>query len=470
MSDPREPTPPFGSSLLDDPARRVVIQDGEQISAARLRELASRFVGELSKIAPARVAVHAVRADVALAALIAGLETSCEVLLLREVYPVADEFWKTCEVAALFDETLKLRHNWGVGFRPAKPGVLLTTSGTTGKPKVAVHDLDKLLGRVRSDQSGNRWLLSYHPASFAGLQVLLTAFCTRSELVAFAGMTASELVARVLASDVTYLSGTPTFWRSLLLALPVVGQASSLSGGVNEYDPMSPKEGTSHRTGGTPAPLSLRQITLGGEAVDQSILDALRAAFPEARIISIYASTEAGALFAVKDGLAGFPASWLAEGVEGCQLRIVDGVLQVLSPRAMRGYLGDASKRAMTDDGWLITGDVVEVVAGRVLFRGRVDNILNVGGGKVMPEQVETALLEVPVVREARVYGIKNPLAGDVLAADVVLAQAVTEAEARRVIFSALSARLEPYKVPRLYRFVDKISVNAAGKKIRVNP
>ena len=87
-----------------------------------------------------------------------------------------------------------------------------------------------------------------------------------------------------------------------------------------------------------------------------------------------------------------------------------------------------------------------------------------------MPEEVETALLEVPLVREAFVYGIKNPLAGGVLAADLVLAQAVTESEARKVIFSALSTRLEPYKVPRIYRFVEKISVNAAGKKVRVNP
>jgi acyl-CoA synthetase (AMP-forming)/AMP-acid ligase II len=252
-------------------------------------------------------------------------------------------------------------------------------------------------------------------------------------------MSAADLVARVLVAKPTHLSGTPTFWRALLLALT--------------------KE----------TPLPLRQITLGGEAVDQSILDALRAAFPEARIIAIYASTEAGALFAVKDGRTGFPATWLREGIEGCELRIVDGVLQVRSPRAMRGYLGDATKRALTDDGWLITGDVVEVTGERVEFRGRVDNVINVGGGKVMPEQVEAALLEVPVVREVRVYGIKNPIAGDVLAADVVLAQAVTEAEARKAIFSALSARLEPYKVPRIYRFVDKISVNATGKKVRVN-
>jgi len=251
-------------------------------------------------------------------------------------------------------------------------------------------------------------------------------------------LSASELVMRALATEVTHLSGTPTFWRSLLLSQSANGKR-----------------------------LPLRQITIGGEAVDQSTLDALAAVFPDARIIHIYASTEAGALFAVKDGRAGFPAAWLAEGIDGCRLRIGGGILEVLSPRAMKGYLGGAAPRGFSPDGWFVTGDLVKVMGDRVLFCGRVDSIINVGGGKVMPEQVEAAMLEMPLVREVRVYGVKNPLAGDVLAADVVLAQSVSDADARKAIFSALSARLEPYKVPRIYRFMDQIPVNEAGKKAR---
>jgi len=135
----------------------------------------------------------------------------------------------------------------------------------------------------------------------------------------------------------------------------------------------------------------------------------------------------------------------------------------------MKSFSGVTQNRSVTDDGWLITGDLVEIVGDRVFFRGRVDNILNVGGGKVMPEQVEAQLLELSLVHEARVYGIKNPLAGDVLAADIVLATDISEADARKQIFSSLSARLEPYKVPRLFRFVKEIPTSAMGKKVRTN-
>jgi len=405
-----------------------------------MRDLAEKFAGILKKFAPARVALHAVRADVTLAALIAAQEAGCELLLLRELVAPEDAFWRTHEITAVFSEQFNLLHKPRGGYRPKKFAVLLTTSGTTGKPKVVMHELEKLVGRVRSEQAENRWLLTYHPASFAGMQVLLTAFCSRSLVVAFSGLNAVELVSKAVNSDVTHLSGTPTFWRSLLLAIP--------------------------QTGARP---HFQQITLGGETVDQSTLDALRDVFPAARIIHIYASTEAGSLFAVKDQRIGFPARWLTDGVDGCRLRIRDGMLQVQSPRAMKDYSGPTENRIATEDGWLVTGDLVEVVEDRVLFRGRLDNILNVGGGKVMPEQVEAKLLALPFVREARVYGVKNPLAGVVLAADIVLATPIPESAARQQIFSALAGALEPYKVPRLFRFLEQIPTSVMGKKVRTD-
>ena len=425
---------------LVPPERIIVRQDDREVSSGHLREQVELFADEFKRLSPSRVALHAVRADITLAVLIAALETGCELLLVRELYPSGDAFWKNNEVKVVYDQDFQRLHLTGSNYCPEKAGVLLTTSGTTGEPKVVLHEVEKLLGRVRSGQTGDRWLLTYHPASFAGMQVLLTAFCSRSLIVAFSGLSAAELVLKAVGSDVTHLSGTPTFWRSLLLAFPQHGKGSQF-----------------------------KQITLGGEAVDQSTLDALHRAFPEARIIHIYASTEAGSLFAVKDLQAGFPAQWLEEGVDGCRVRIQVGVLEVQSPRAMKNYCGPAADRTLTDDGWISTGDLVEVVGGRVLFRGRLDSILNVGGGKVMPEQVEALLLELPFVREARVYGIKNPLAGEVLAADVVLATTITESAARQQIFSAISSRLEPYKVPRLFRFVEQIPTNAAGKKIRTD-
>ena len=133
----------------------------------------------------------------------------------------------------------------------------------------------------------------------------------------------------------------------------------------------------------------------------------------------------------------------------------------------MKGYLGQAAAAHCLEDGWLVTGDLVEVAGDRVQFRGRIDNVINVGGTKVLPEEVESVLLEVSGVREARVYGVPNPMTGAILAADVVLAEGLNEAEGRQRIFSLLSGRLAAFKVPRLYRFVKEMDINEAGKKVR---
>jgi acyl-CoA synthetase (AMP-forming)/AMP-acid ligase II len=301
-SAPRE----FGwfTGWLEDSDRIVIVQDGEAVSARQLRNLALRGAGQFDAFAGHRIALHASRADVTFAALAAAQAVQAELLLVRELYPSGHTFWVDNEISAVFDERLEGRPVPGGRANYRSPAVLLTTSGTTGQPKVALHSLEKLVGRVRAGSADARWLLTYHPGSFAGLQVLLTAVAGRGVLLAYAGLSAAQTVKRALDSGATHLSGTPTFWRALLLA----------------------------RGAGTPPP-DFRQITLGGEAVDQSTLDALQAAFPAARIIHIYASTEAGALFAVKDGRAGFPAAWLTAGVEGCRLRIRDGMLEVQSPR-----------------------------------------------------------------------------------------------------------------------------------------
>jgi acyl-coenzyme A synthetase/AMP-(fatty) acid ligase len=218
--------------------------------------------------------------------------------------------------------------------------VLLATSGTSGRRKLAAHDLASLTGRIRSTESGGVWLLTYAATAFAGLQVILTALLTRAVVVAPVSRATIDRVHAAVAHQVTHASGTPTFWRAWLLA--------------------SSRE----------APLpSLEQITIGGEAVDQTTLDRLAARHPAARITQIYASTEAGALFAVNDRRAGFPAAWLDSGVDGTRLRIADGMLEVRSPRAMRGYR-TADATPSTADGWLRTGDLVERQGDRIVFCG----------------------------------------------------------------------------------------------------
>jgi acyl-coenzyme A synthetase/AMP-(fatty) acid ligase len=344
-------------------------------------------------------------------------------------------------VSVLLNADLSIERTWQHDGDANAPGVLLTTSGTTGKPKVAFHVLSSLLSRALQSSpklKSTKWLLTFHPATFAGLQVLLTVLVGGSEVVVTSTATIAGLSKAALEYRPTHVSATPTFWRGFLLAL-----------------------------GSDCTKIPLKQITIGGEAIDQTTLNQLHSSYPKARVTHIYASTEAGALFAVNDGRAGFPAEWLDEGVEGARLRIRNEVLEVVSPRSMTHYEGGHGLETVTKDGWITTGDVVEVVGDRVYFKGRVDEIINVGGSKVNPEEVESVLLQMPIIGEARVFGIPNPIAGTLVAAEIVLSKEEDASTARRSIHSFVSERMESFKVPRILKFVPSITATALGKKSR---
>ncbi|MBZ5675071.1 MAG: fatty acid--CoA ligase family protein [Acidobacteriia bacterium] len=333
----------------------------------------------------------------------------------------------------------------GGSSEPASGKVLLMTSGTTGVPKVAAHTLDKLLDRIRATSSvesnvGGRWLLTYQPTGFAGLQVILTACLTSGSVVIASDRTPSEFAEAVERHAVTHISGTATFWRSFLVA----------------------RRGL--LAGGSTSPGSLRQITLGGEAVDQTLLDRLAAAFPDTRITQIYASTEGGALFAVHDQKEGFPAAWLEQGVQGSRLRVVDDELQVLSPRKMLGYAsGQASP--ISGDGWLGTGDLVRVDQDRVRFVGRRDALINIAGSKVFPNEIETFLLSLPGITEAKVRGVPSPITGQAVLAEIVVEKGTDAEPVRRATMQSCRSQLARHKVPSMIRVLPAIEVSPSGKK-----
>lgn len=322
---------------------------------------------------------------------------------------------------------------------PPSGAIHLMTSGTTGVPKVAQHTLETLLTRIRAGRGrstaagGERWLLTFQPTGFAGVQVLLSAVSSRGVVVVPSERTPSAFYEAAVSTKVTHISATPTFWRSLLMLA-------------------------------RPGQLDLHQVTLGGEAADQAILDRLRIHFPNARITHTYASTEAGVVFAVHDGQSGFPAEWLTNPIQGVELRISDGFLHIRSPALMRRYASDHAQ-PLLPDGWLATTDRCEVEADRVRILGRDDAMINVAGSKVYPASVESVLLALPEVAEARVYGVRNPIAGALVAADVVLASGQDPVQAKAAIAAACRERLAGYQQPRVLRIVDQIPVLASGKK-----
>ena len=406
------------------------IFSGQQFKEMR-RRYASDFKGRGGHLVAVKMDDTAQIAALLLEAITAELS----VFLVR--VGMDDASLKSIGAALVVEVDGQLRQTDGYQSGRNTPRVLIQTSGTTGVPKIAEHEIDRLLGRIKipATMSSARWLMSYHPKSFAGLQVLLTFLSGGHELVYGLEHTVSDLVCLALQYKPTHISATPTFWRSLMMA------------------------------GGQVLPLKV--ITLGGEAVDQVLLDSLRRAFPGALIQHIYASTEAGALFGVKDGLAGFPVKWLESGTEGVRFRINgDRVLEVHSPRMMARY---SKKREMplSGDGWLITGDIVDLKGDRVFFAGRQDSMINVGGSKVRPEEVETLACTVEGVHDALVYGIKNPVVGQLVAMDMVLVSGIKEAQVRQKLDDLFVKKLERHKIPRVIKVVENIEANQSGKKVR---
>jgi acyl-coenzyme A synthetase/AMP-(fatty) acid ligase len=312
--------------------------------------------------------------------------------------------------------------------------LFLMTSGTTGQPKIAAHRFERLVGSLKTAYQGQprNWMLTYQPTGLAGLQVILSALLSGDRLYAPRIRTPSGFLATARDHAVTHVSGTPTFWRALLISC------------VNGLD--------------------FEQVTLGGEAVDQLILDRLHSAFPKGRISHTYASTEAGMVFAVHDGKAGFPLEWLETPNNGIELRIVDHHLHIRSNRIMRNY-ANIDKQPLQDDNWLMTRDRCEIRGDRVFIIGREDSTINVAGSKVYPAEIESFLLRQTGVAEARVFAVQNPITGALVGVEIVAEETASPEELRGRLIMACRQELPGFKVPRILKIVDHIDVGHSLKK-----
>ncbi len=316
----------------------------------------------------------------------------------------------------------------------------LATSGTTNVPKLVAHtfnSLSRTVKRTASSADNAYWGLLYDYTRFAGLQVVLQAIVSGSRLIAVSQeLPLRDRLATLSMHGCTHLSATPTLWRAIVM-----------TPGANE--------------------LPLRQVTLGGEIADDRILSTLKATYTNARVTHIYASTEAGVGFSVKDGKPGFPAGYLDEPPAGLQLRLVDGRLQIRNSEVLTTYVG-TEDRFGAEDGWIDTGDNVEHVGDRVYFLGRASGVINVGGNKVHPEEVERLLLAHPAIQAARVFGKPSSIVGAIVVADIVPVESPQDPAALRADIKAyLLSRTENFKVPAMLKLVDTIETTATGKLSR---
>lgn len=303
------------------------------------------------------------------------------------------------------------------------PGLVLFTSGSSGEPKGVVHDFGLLLEKFHIERKAMvslSFLLFDH---WGGLNTLLHCLTNGSPLVLPGTRSPAHVCELIEKHRIELLPATPTFLNMILI-----------SHAYEQFDLSS-----------------LKLITYGAEPMPSSTLKGLRRAFPKLEMRQTYGLIELGVLRAKsKDS----DSLWVKLGGEGYDLRVVDNSLQIKATSAMLGYLNAPSP--FTDDGYFMTGDRVEVDGDYFRILGRESELINVGGEKVYPAEVEAVVLECDFVDDVVVYGEANPLVGRMVCADIRMAEDIDEKAARTQIKTLCTKRLERFKVPVKINFVNE--------------
>ena len=314
--------------------------------------------------------------------------------------------------------------DWMDQLKKSGSKITLFTSGTTGLPKQVSHTIDSLTRMVRTEHRyvSNRWALAYNPTHMAGLQVLFQAFFNKNFIVNVFGAPIKEAAEAIDKEQITNISATPTFFRMLL------GTGSVLN--------------------------KVKRATLGGERSNNDLHSKMKAMFPNAKLNNIYASTELGSLF-VSHGEA-FRISSHLEG----KIKIGDDGELLVHTSLL------PEKTRISD--WYATGDLVKIISTEPLefiIQSRKTEMINTGGYKVNPNEVESVLRQYDIVLDCRVYGKPNSVLGHILYAEVQIEKG-KELD-KRSLQNYLKSHLQEYKVPRMLKVVDAIEITRTGKIIR---
>ena len=313
------------------------------------------------------------------------------------------------------------------------PGLILFSSGTSGTPKAMVQDFGKLLASYESRHESDLAMLALLGFDhIGGLNTLFNALAAGSLLAVPASRSPADVAATIARHRVAILPASPTFLNLLLAA----GFTAELA--------------------------SLRVITYGTEPMPESLLARLKAAFPRVRFIQTFGTSETG-ITRTESPEPG--STFLRFEDPNLEWKVIDDELWLRSHTQIAGYL-NASNERFTDDGWFRTGDKVEQGPnGTLRILGRMGEMINVGGEKLMPAEVESVVLSIPGVTDCRVRGESHPLTGQTVVVDVVASVADHEA-LRSAIRSACRERLARHKTPTRVTFVTSVS-GERMKKVR---
>jgi long-chain acyl-CoA synthetase len=327
------------------------------------------------------------------------------------------------------DLTLQLRAT-------GHPGLVLFSSGSTGKSKAALHDFVPLLEKFKTPRSAMTVLTFLMIDHIGGINTLFYVLSNAGMAVTAIDRNPDDVCAAIESHRVELLPTSPTFLNLLLMSEAYTRHDLS----------------------------SLRLITYGTEMMPENTLLRLNELFPWAKIQQTYGLSELGIL---RSKSQRSDSLWVKVGGEDFDVKVKDGTLRIRARSAMMGYLNAPSP--FDQDGWFDTGDLVESNGDYVRFLGRKSEIINVGGRKVFPAEVENILLQVENIKDATVRGERNPITGNVVVARINLTQPEDRGTLQKRIREFCRSRLEPYKVPVKIEIVDRNQFSGRYKKSRLS-
>jgi acyl-coenzyme A synthetase/AMP-(fatty) acid ligase len=315
-----------------------------------------------------------------------------------------------------------------------QPGLVLFSSGSTGESKAALHDFGPILDKFRVRRHAKRMITFLLFDHIGGVNTLFYVLSNGGCGVTVEERTPDAVCAAIARYRVQVLPTSPTFLNLLLL-----------SGALERHDLGS-----------------LELVTYGTEVMPESTLLRFRAALPKVDLLQTYGLSELGIL---RSKSRSPDSLWVKIGGEGFDIRVRDGLLEIRARSAMLGYLNAPSP--FTEDGWFMTGDAVEVDGDYLRILGRKSEIINVGGEKVYPAEVETCLAEMPGVVDVAVVGEKNPITGHMVTATFYISTGESVAEFRKRMRSFCEHRLPAFKIPQKVKLSDQPLHGGRFKKMR---
>jgi acyl-coenzyme A synthetase/AMP-(fatty) acid ligase len=315
------------------------------------------------------------------------------------------------------------------------PGLVLFSSGSTGRPKAILHDLDRLVEKYQSPRPGSRILSFLLLDHIGGINTLFHGLAHGGTVVSVPDRRPETVCRAIEQHRVEILPTSPTFLNLLLLA------------GAHRAHDLS----------------SLRVITYGTELMPASTLERLRQEFPQVQLRQTYGLSEVGILQSKsrEDG-----SLWVKVGGEGYETKVVDGVLWIRARSAFLGYLN--APNPIDSEGWFNTQDAIEQDGEWLRFLGRTTEIINVGGQKVYPAEVESILLEMDNVTDVTVRGERNPIIGQCVVARVNLSASEPPAEFKSRMMRFCRGKLAPYMIPLKVEIAVGEQYNARCKRMRL--